>query len=232
MTGLINFRDVGGLPVGEHGRTRFGVLLRSDCPSGATESDAAYLREVIGLRTVVDLREAEHAAAVGRGPLGDLDYIAMPVGDTDTITPETRSQYYANVIDVHGDALAELVRRLSRPGVAPALVHCRLGQDRTGSVIALLLRLAGVADADICAEYAFSGRANDAIRERARRHRAEQGLPPIHDGYFAAWDPTAAVMAAALRISDERWGGGWAGAHGLSDADLAAWRSVLVEPVV
>ncbi|MBK8023774.1 MAG: tyrosine-protein phosphatase [Chloroflexi bacterium] len=38
----------------------------------------------------------------------------------------------------------------------PVLVHCAVGKDRTGVIIALLLDLAGVTDALIAEDYALS----------------------------------------------------------------------------
>jgi hypothetical protein len=94
------------------------------------------------------------------------------------------------------------------------------------------LRLAGVAEADVCDEYALSSRANAIIRERSRIRRAALGRPDRDESFYAAWSPTPAVMAAALAIVDDRWGGvgGWAYAHGLADAEISTWRQTLTEP--
>ena len=57
LEGLDNVRDVGGLPLRDGGRTRFGELLRSANLRYLTD-DVAHLVDVVGLRLVIDLRTA------------------------------------------------------------------------------------------------------------------------------------------------------------------------------
>jgi protein tyrosine/serine phosphatase len=84
------------------------------------------------------------------------------------------------------------------------VVHCHAGKDRTGIVVALLLRLAGVPIDEIAADYALSG-------ERLR---------PRHERWFASAESEeerarieriAATplksMQAVLEALDEQYGG-------------------------
>ena len=54
--GLVNFRDLGGIAVTDGGVIGHRRLFRSDSLSYASEADAAYLTEQLGLATIVDLR--------------------------------------------------------------------------------------------------------------------------------------------------------------------------------
>ncbi len=234
---LINFRDLGGLAVRGGGRTRPGVLLRSDSLVYASESDAHHLRHVVGLRTIVDLREVDLATTDGRGRLGievdgvaPIDYLPLPCADVG-VTPDTRHLYYHGLLGSNGSDFAGLFRRLAAGGAVPVLVHCQLGCDRTGTVIAMLLRLAGVLDEEICADYARSVMAAGGIRVRAEIRRAEQGLAPLDDAFYGSWANKPDIMEQALALVDEQWGDmhGWAAAHGITDAEVDAWRSVLVD---
>ena len=56
LQGAVNVRDVGGLPVTGGGRTRCGVLIRSDLLHDLTPSDVTTLVHGIGIRQVIDLR--------------------------------------------------------------------------------------------------------------------------------------------------------------------------------
>src|SRR5437868_13090273 len=57
LTGVRNFRDVGGLPTADGRRVRYGVLFRSGHLAHATEDDAAFLSS-LGLHTIFDFRNA------------------------------------------------------------------------------------------------------------------------------------------------------------------------------
>lgn len=234
LTGLANFRDVGGLHAGSDRVTRSGVLLRSECPSHATEADADYLVDVLGLRTIVDLREPDEVAKHGRGPLERraVDYVHIPLSNVFSPTPANRPRYYTEILERHGAGIVGLIQRISLAGSVPVLIHCWLGQDRTGAVVALLLRLAGVSDQEICTEYALSCAAGPTIRARSRADRAALGLPDFDEALYDSWEPLASVMAETLARFDDRWGGteGWAIAHDLAASDIAAWQAILTEP--
>lgn len=230
--GLVNFRDLGGLPVAGGGQVRSGVLFRSDALCYATEADADHLMHALSLKTVIDLRDDREVAEFGRGPIESMSvgYLSVPIGDVPEY--DTRPDFYVAVLAQYGEALAGLIRALAAPGTLPAIVHCHVGCDRTGVTSAAVLSLVGVANADIASDYARSRRANDAIRDRSRERRRILGLPQMDDAYYERWDPRADVMAATLDLIHERWGGmaGWANTAGLTPADLAALRSALVEP--
>jgi protein-tyrosine phosphatase len=230
LAGLVNFRDLGGLPVSAGGSIRPGVLFRSDSAAYATDSDADLLVDTLGLRTIVDLRDLPEIRELGRGPLADRDvaYLNVPLGDIGSAA--TRPEQYADMLRYKGVEIAEVIRLVSRPGVTPALIHCHIGCDRTGVVIAAILGLVGVPTADICADYGRSTKASAAIRVRARERRRVLGLAQMPDSYYDKWEPVAAVMAATIELVDQRWGGftGWAAKYGLTAEDIAGLRSLLV----
>jgi hypothetical protein len=230
MNGLANFRDLGGLPVAGGGTTAHGVLFRSDSLSYATDEDAAHLRDTLGVRTVVDLRDPREVEEFGRGPLGAdpaVAYVSLPCDDV-PVSSSVRHEFYASVLETHGDRLAGLVRRVAAD--VPLLVHCHIGCDRTGIVSAMLLSLAGVSGADVCADYARSHRASPIVQQRSEDRRRALGLPVMDQSYYDAWEPRPEIMADTLAIVAIRFGGmpGWAARFGLTDADLATLRGVLV----
>jgi protein-tyrosine phosphatase len=245
--GLVNFRDLGGLsatPDGSEANTAdggadgvsrertiaFGRLFRSDALSYGTPADADHLVNVLGVATVVDLRETREVADFGRGPLGErgVSYIEVPIGDVPTAT--TRSEFYVGVLATYGPAIADLLKALVAPGAMPAVIHCHVGCDRTGAVSAAILLLLGVDEGTVAEDYARSRRANDVIRQRARDRRQALGLPQMDDAYYAAWDPRAEIMLDSIKLLRERWGGidGWAAEMGLTEADIAALRAALL----
>jgi protein tyrosine/serine phosphatase len=56
LEGVVNIRDVGGLPTADGRRIRTGVLIRSANLSFVTEADVARLISELGVRRVLDLR--------------------------------------------------------------------------------------------------------------------------------------------------------------------------------
>ena len=87
LEGADNTRDLGGLAVAGGGRTRFGRLLRAGTPQDLTAGDVTHLTEVLGVRTVVDLRLADEAAREGSALSGipALRYFSLPLSSAGNV---------------------------------------------------------------------------------------------------------------------------------------------------
>ncbi|HEY3481105.1 MAG TPA: tyrosine-protein phosphatase, partial [Streptomyces sp.] len=81
LTGVRNFRDVGGLPTADGRRVRHGVLFRSGHLAHADEGDTAFLAG-LGLHTVFDFRNADDIRIEGQDTAlpGTLN-VNMPLSD-------------------------------------------------------------------------------------------------------------------------------------------------------
>jgi protein tyrosine/serine phosphatase len=227
--GLVNFRDLGGLPVEGGGSVAVGRLFRSDSLAYASPADAKRLVDEYAIATVVDLRGEEEVEMSGRGPLVETSvaYSQVPIAD---VSPGSgRAEHYVLVLVERAEALVRLLRHLAAPGTLPAVLHCEAGCDRTGVVAALVLGLLGVPDDDICADYARTAAAVPAINARAYRVMQERGTP-LDDYPDESWAPQAQTMHEVLDEVRARWGGfaGWADAHGATRADIGALRRALV----
>ncbi len=135
-------------------------LVRSASIDGATAAGAAALRAE-GVSVVVDLREDVERAAADHG----LRVVRIPLYGTPAGPPLVGT--LEGVADM---LLAERLPALVRAVAAiadtdgAALVHCAVGKDRTGLVVALALLAAGAAPADVVADYARSAEAMDPAR--------------------------------------------------------------------
>jgi protein tyrosine/serine phosphatase len=245
LAGAHNVRDLGGLRAGE-ATTRANVLLRADALDGLTAEDVAELVERRGLAHVVDLRSGHERLERGRGALGatPVRYTELEViGPADLARrAETRAAAFAaglpparilgdgyvELLELGGAAFAEAFRRIVEPGGSPALVHCAIGKDRTGVLVALLLDAAGVDHDEITADYERSGERMGPIIERWMTNNASSTMSE-QIAAFTAMAP-AETMAQVLEHLDERWGGaaGFLAEHGVVDEQVASWRRRLV----
>lgn len=219
LEGLENVRDVGGLPLDGGGTTRSGMLLRSASLRYVTEADVSHLKDVVGLRLVLDLRTAREierdgptavaTAGVKTVALSFVPEDGRPLPETGDDTDPLLRGYLGYLVD-RTNNVVEAVRRLAAKSVGPALVHCAAGKDRTGVLIALVLDVVGVRREAVVADYVLSAERVEAL---FRRWTAEDGGEMPAD--LSAHLPRAEVIAAVLaRLDSEHGDGGHGGAAG------------------
>ena len=247
LEGAHNVRDLGGLRAGS-GRTRDGVLLRSDALDQLSAADVERLVGDVGLAHVVDLRSATERIERGRGPLGatPVRYTEVEVIGPDDLARRAEARAaafaagdppaqviadgYVELLDLGASAFAAAFGAIAAPGGTPALVHCAIGKDRTGVLTALLLDAAGVARDEIVADYARTSDRMAPIIERWMVNNPSSGMSE----QIAAFTATAApeTMDHVLTVLHDRWGGAAAYlvANGQPAAAADAWRQQFVEP--
>ena len=226
-------RDLGGLPTADGGATRFGALIRADCLGKLTESGRRALYDY-GVRTVIDLRGplelAEDPPIFPGGRSGEPGFVNTPLDHQDpTAAPlwaaiRTRADVYRLFLDFYPHALAGVLRAIAAAPPGGIVFHCLGGTDRTGLVAAAVLRLAGVPDAAIAADYALTLEQRRPIYERLLAEKGEAGL-----GFWDRLNMTADQMMATLAYVDERYGGmeRYLLDAGLSVEDMARVRARL-----
>lgn len=69
LDGVVNLRDLGGLPTRDGATTVFGRVYRSDNLQGLSAGDVERLTGDLHLRDVIDLRSADEVEREGPGPL-------------------------------------------------------------------------------------------------------------------------------------------------------------------
>ena len=213
LTGVKNARDIGGMQTDSGAVVRPLRLLRTARLNRPTDADLAWLAS-IGLRTVVDLRQPFEIAA-WPDHLGDLAVERVNVAPSlDSEGSGTFFELYLAWLDDSGQAFADAVRALARPGALPALVHCTAGKDRTGVLMALVLDVLGVGEKAIVADYLLSH----------ERLSADPG-DVVYQHVI-----TEELITGALAHVRERFGSaeGYLTAHGVSGEEIAALREGLL----
>ena len=67
LEGVVNMRDVGGLPTRGGGRTAYGRLIRSDNLQDLTDASVTRLIGELGVTDIVDLRSETEMHLTGPG---------------------------------------------------------------------------------------------------------------------------------------------------------------------
>lgn len=225
-----NFRDVGGVRTTDGGIIRPGVLYRSETlPAGAPRPVDAPIWPP---RTVIDLRlgDREHelsgtGAVIHRMPMAPwLDPEAIR-RDNAAGGPVDLPDRYVRMINNARDRMPEVIDTVAGSD-GPVLVHCMLGKDRTGILIAILLAAVGVSREDILADYERT-RDNMAVMLESLVGRGQ--AVPENQAILAV---SPAALLAVLDVLDSAPGGveGWLLEQGVSAESLRRLRDRLVEP--
>lgn len=198
--GLVNARDLGGIPLAGGGVVRSGCLYRSETPELMTGADVARAVGELGLRRTIDLRGQR-----GRPyPLGDdgrravIDFFAL-AGGLETIENSDEG-FLPSALTRGGVAMAAFFELLVDAG-GPCLVHCHTGKDRTGFVAAITLALLGASDDEIAADYERSIPAYEPMI--ANLEAVGLGVPPQAPLYARMPPSSVGIRSLLARLRSE-----------------------------
>ncbi|MFD7552664.1 tyrosine-protein phosphatase [Streptomyces sp. NPDC059578] len=229
LTGVRNFRDLGGLPTADGRRVRHGVLFRSGHLAHATDEDRRYLTG-LGLHTIFDFRNdadrgldghdvelpgvrnvnlplsdpadgAEFWRMVRRGDLAQLrDLLAGGRAVEQMVTS------YRVLIEERTAEHARVLRAVAQDSV-PALMHCAAGKDRAGLSIAVTLLALGVERDAIEEDYLKSNAAHRRYRVQRSADAVDGYAPEVMELLSPLFDARSEYLAAAFDSIDRCWGG-------------------------
>ena len=168
--GCVNVRELGGHPTEDGRTTRVGAVVRADSVRHLSEAGWEALLDY-GVSRIVDLRfhsdleldpprdlsvEVVHVSLMPE-PDDDEWHEIDPIGDAAPDPASATRAVYLEILERRRARLGEAVAAVATAPEGTVVVHCHGGKDRTGLVVALLLRLAGVGREEIGADYALSG---------------------------------------------------------------------------
>ncbi len=226
--GLYNARDLGGFPTKDGKVTRFGVFVRSEAPVGLPEEDIEYLRHY-GVTASIDLRSLGEAAARPSDLAARMAYHAKPlfheaavVGGPKPKPPVHQGwgEQYKSMAEESRDWAREVLE-IAANNSGALLYHCTTGKDRTGLMTCYILSIAGVARADIAADYCVSQLFLEPVYEKMRSGAMNLGMPPADGGPNGPGNPPAggppmddsffqtpaSAMLTLIDYLDETYGG-------------------------
>ena len=241
LAGAFNLRDLGGLRAAGGQLVAPRRLLRADSLSHLTAEDVAVLVDEVGLRLVIDLRTSVETELEGRGLLSDsrVGYLNLPLRATgrlrEDMAPDTSdidlASAYLVYLEHSVDSVLAVVTALADPANLPAVVHCTVGKDRTGVIVALVLQALGIESEEIVEDYAATSANVAAIFDRLRS-RALYKEVRLHEMPASVFTAEADTMRRFLdRLTSEHGGAeAWLFDHGLPAVTLDALRTNLLTP--
>ncbi|MFN2137255.1 MAG: tyrosine-protein phosphatase [Candidatus Promineifilaceae bacterium] len=232
--GCYNIRDLGGLPLAAGGETRRGVLVRADHLGRLTEAGRGQLI-AYGIDHILDLRSHEEAQDAPSAVFDDRigpDYRNVPLmSENVELWEKLRrargwAKKYAIVLDESMEQNARALRVIAAAD-GPLVFHCHSGKDRTGTLAALLLDLAGVDRQAIAADYALT-------RERLWPLWLKEVAAAGGEEQVKGWkkpETKPETIVATLDHLDRVYGGtaGYLRTAGVTEDEMAAVRAKLIE---
>ena len=209
------------------GATRAGVLFRSAAPR---EGDLAPGLAHWPPATVVDLRGPDE---LGEGPhpfaVAGLTVHARPMLATRMVSGRAEWTRLVDLAEAYPRFLTEASERIAAiaelvaTAEMPVLVHCTAGKDRTGVLVAVLLRAAGVRRGEVIRDYAGTRAELPAVLVRSAQLTSRFD-PTVRQRLMGVSVP---AIIAVLDLLDATPGGagGWLRAAGMSELALRAWAA-------
>ncbi|MBO7686399.1 MAG: tyrosine-protein phosphatase [Kiritimatiellae bacterium] len=216
-----NVRDLGGR-VGLNGRrVRQGRVYRSAglnanarmsksqgkmVPGAVTMTDAsrAYAKDVLGIRTDLDLRSDKECFGMTGSPLGpEVKWIKV-----------SSSAYSGMAKDPGKSAFAQVFRVFLDETNYPIDFHCIAGADRTGSLAFILNGLLGVDEEELWRDWEVTAFQKEKI-DFGHRTRFSK-LVKVFDAF-----PGATIHEKIVA---------YVKSAGFTDADIEKFRSIMLEP--
>ncbi|GAA3388403.1 tyrosine-protein phosphatase [Streptomyces roseoviridis] len=228
LTGVRNFRDVGGLPTVDGRTVRHGRLFRSGHLAHATAEDAAFLAG-LGLHTVFDFRNEADRRVEGPDvelpgvrnvniPLsdpadgkefwalvrsGDLGQLRELLGDGKAAARMSGS--YRKIMVERTAEHSRILHAMAEDSV-PALMHCAAGKDRAGLSIAVSLLAVGVERDAIEEDYLKSNAPHRRYKVQRSSTAPDAMSPEVMELLSPLFDARAEYLRAAFETIDATWG--------------------------
>ena len=210
-----NFRDLGGYRTKDGRTVAWRRIFRSAALHSITENDLYKLKNEIGPKTVIDLRnpkhdESEREVGLLKGIGTRRCHIPFRPDSSNYLKEEAELNPNAtNMGDLYfyrikhqpfSQRLIDALELIAEPRNHPLIFHCSVGKDRTGVLAAITLAALDVVDEEIIQDYVLSAPAMPEIRSRIVND--PNTAPEVKALPDFQWEATAESMClflAALR---------------------------------
>ena len=229
--GIVNARDLGGIPAADGRKVKPGRLLRGAGLAHASDADAARLQNEYHLRHVIDLRDPKERREHPNRAIPGAEEHSFPVmpelprkAPMDTV-PDFMAIFrglYAELAlrDGSAEGYRAMFRVLLDCPEGAVYFHCTQGKDRTGIAALLILTALGVDEETAKADYFLS---NIGLKD-SMADPASMGVRPWpRETIEQLFNVFPEILGVYLDAVESKWGGldGYLrGAIGLTDAQF------------
>lgn len=207
VDGVTNVRDVGGYDSSlvSGGKIRQGLYYRGANLNSLTSEGLSTLYDQLGVRTEIDLRDADHYRPYVKG-FESIAYYNPRMSGGD------RFAEYA-------DEYKTVFELVSRAAESPVYLHCQAGADRTGICTFMLLTVCGVSYHDVAFDYLWTN-----FSTMGPRH-LDSGDPNDTD-VFNRWYERLGNFEGETKAEQAK---SWIMSKGVSEATVEIIRETFVE---
>jgi len=185
-------------------------LIRSANLSFLTATGRAQLL-ASGLGRVIDLRNRQERQIDLAPFVGTPMYLNLPLLPSGSPALESAGQaakdngaYYRAILEHSGNHFVTVFGAMHDAPPGPVLVHCHVGKDRTGLVVALALELAGAARAAIAADYAETDQHMQGVYAAMLTRQVDVQKRRQLEAFLVSREGD---ILSALEYLDTAWGG-------------------------
>lgn len=232
LEGSYNVRDIGGYTTLDGRLTRWNTLLRADNLSSLSAAAQRFLLEY-PVQTIIDLRRT---AEVNKAPgifaqSRAVKYINISLleDEQQVMRAQSLQALYRHILEASQGQIKLIIESMAQKDVFPCVVHCAIGKDRTGLIIALLLSIANVPASTIASDYALSEQYLDPLFKILRSKAELDGI----DRQRFEWLTKARqeTMLETLAYLEEHYESvrGYLAAIGITNEQIDDLRIILVE---
>lgn len=178
ISGIQNFRDIGGYPASNDKEVRWGMVYRS---SHIEDLSYATFKELknIGIKTIIDFRTPEELAKTQQLEGQGFNVVHLPISifNTCRILDDLREDRIENdsvynlmlnanrnIVTYYRNEYKKMFEILKEKENYPVLILCSTGMGRTSIASALILSVLGVNDDVIMSDYLKGNRYLDIPR--------------------------------------------------------------------
>ncbi|MGI6213896.1 MAG: tyrosine-protein phosphatase [Christensenellales bacterium] len=222
MEKVLNFRDLGGIPVAGGKKVKSGLFYRSGMLNDATENDIEFLKS-LGLKVIFDYRDMLEAEFLKSSPYEKLgikrahypsDLNNEKLFKLKKSTNIKRFFHKCTLEDIKityrhlpfNNAGYKAMVKAMEEGEVPFLQHCSAGKDRAGLGSALILAVLGASYEDILKDYMLSMQYKDGFADRLASFLPKFMRNFIKKRYEALFIVDKELLDTAIQVIKEKYG--------------------------
>lgn len=156
LEGASNFKEMGGIPNIFNQVIKWRMLYRSDNLSSITQRDKIIL-ESLNIGYIIDLRT--NFEKKRNYNLEFAKYYSIPISDFSiknilfARSENNMHHFYHSIICKYSSQIKDIFALLLHPTQKGTIIHCNLGKDRTGLIMAIMLLVLDVSKHFIMSDY-------------------------------------------------------------------------------